>query len=131
MPCVSLIAWNLRLITGALILGGPPCSMFVGASASVHMRYDFDVLGNTYNQKVRLSNLIWANCVLSLHLCLRGLLGSSGMGWVWLGELQNTANNCKIWRLKFGQAIAIRTHRDIAPQLFTRECRSYPRSAWF
>ena len=41
--------------------GRTPCSLMVGASASVHMRRTWRLLGNQANAKVRLSNAIWMN----------------------------------------------------------------------
>ena len=57
-----------RLKPRALLMAGPPCSLFVGASSSVHMRRQWRLLGNVWNRKVRLANLIWANFVPRIDL---------------------------------------------------------------
>jgi len=57
----KLLDMGMSLVVGAVVLGGPPCSLMVGASASVHMRRTWRLLGNQANAKVRLSNAIWMN----------------------------------------------------------------------
>ncbi len=58
----------LRLQCFALLFAGPPCSLFVWLSSSVHRRCAKNLLGNTANYKVRLSNLIVANLAPLLRL---------------------------------------------------------------
>ena len=57
------VACGLRLMDNGLMPCAPPCSLFVGISASVHMRSDFRLLGDTTRGCVRLSNLILSNFV--------------------------------------------------------------------
>ena len=65
--CAEAVAVILpRLVPRALLVGGPPCSLFIGASSSVHLRHIWTPWGDRTNKKVRLSNLIWANFVPSL-----------------------------------------------------------------
>ena len=47
----------------ALLMCAPPCSLFVGACASVHRRTWRNPYGNIQVFKVRLANRIWANMV--------------------------------------------------------------------
>ena len=54
---------SVRLRDGALVCAGPPCSLFIGASSSVHMRRDWRLEGNTGVFKVRLANRIWQKFV--------------------------------------------------------------------
>lgn len=58
---------NLRLVPGGIFFGAPPCSLFVGASASLHMRSIFQPWGDTAAFSVRLSNRIWRNMVPRMH----------------------------------------------------------------
>ena len=57
----------LRLVTGGVIIAGPPCSLHVAASQSVHRRSWKNLFGDTNNMRVRLSNLLWVNFVNQLH----------------------------------------------------------------
>lgn len=71
-----LLGMGLMLLPKAIVLAGPPCSLFVGASCSVHRRTIDNVWGNTRNKKVRLSNLLWTNFAIAIEiliLCGRGL----------------------------------------------------------
>lgn len=61
----------LMLCDHALICAGPPCSLFVSISQSVHQRYVWCVLGNLRNFKVRMSNAIATNAATLLKLALR------------------------------------------------------------
>ena len=56
----------LRIVEYGVVVGGPPCSLLVAASSSVHRRRPWRLLGDTSNSKVRLSNRIWENCVPTL-----------------------------------------------------------------
>lgn len=51
----------MRLKEGALLVAGPPCSLFVNACVSVHKRSDEHLLGDESVFKVRLANRIWLN----------------------------------------------------------------------
>ena len=53
----------MRLAPQGICMAGPPCSLHVSASQSVHCRSEGRLLGNTRNYKVRLSNRIWTNFV--------------------------------------------------------------------
>ncbi|CAK9026387.1 unnamed protein product, partial [Durusdinium trenchii] len=58
------------LVEGGIRIAGPPCSLFVAASQSVHRRSVSNLNGNLQNAKVRCSNRIWTNfavCLLVLH----------------------------------------------------------------
>ena len=50
-----------RLVPHGLVCGGPPCSLFVGACASIHERSFWRPLGDQSRFKVRMSNQIWFN----------------------------------------------------------------------
>ena len=56
-----------RLLPGGTVVAGPPCSLHIGASSSVHQRSMFRPRGNSLNFKVRLSNRIWDNFAPWLH----------------------------------------------------------------
>ena len=45
------------------MFGAPPCSLFVGASSSVHQRSQDMLMGNERFFSVRLANRIWVNFV--------------------------------------------------------------------
>lgn len=60
-----------RLLPSAIVIAGPPCSLFVAACQSVHARSLSNLAGNVANAKVRLANRIWANfvtCLISSRL---------------------------------------------------------------
>ena len=59
--------WESRLAEHALCFAGPPCSLHVSASQSVHCRCETRLLGNQCNFKVRLSNRIWRNFASRLY----------------------------------------------------------------
>lgn len=52
---------QIRLKPHGLVCGGPPCSLFVGASSSIHRRSVFRPLGDLSWLSVRMSNQIWSN----------------------------------------------------------------------
>ena len=57
-----------KLMTKGLIFGGPPCSLYVWISKSVHnRREDNKYIGETGNFKVRVSNRIVANMCVFLE----------------------------------------------------------------
>ena len=51
----------IRLVHGGILICGPPCSVFVAASQSVHRRSMSKPQGDTRLACVRLSNIIWSN----------------------------------------------------------------------
>lgn len=58
---------TLRLDHG-LLAAGPPCSLFIWLSSSVHMRHAVGCRGNEGNLKVKLANYITENLVSGLGL---------------------------------------------------------------
>ena len=62
-----LFLFVLRLLIGGIVVAGPPCSLHIAASQSVHQRSLDNLMGNTRNMRVRLSKLIWINFVRWLH----------------------------------------------------------------
>lgn len=50
-----------RLYSAGMAVCGPPCSLHVSASQSVHMRSWSKLWGNIENMRVRCSNRIWLN----------------------------------------------------------------------
>lgn len=67
---LHLLCMGMALVEKGLILGGPPCSLNIFLSSSVHRRHDpaFGPLGDTSNFKVRLSNMIASNTAVWLRL---------------------------------------------------------------
>lgn len=65
----SLLDLCLRMLPGALLAAGPPCSLFVWLCCSVHRRHQLGVRGDESNVKVKLSNYITEN----LAVCIRAL----------------------------------------------------------
>lgn len=63
-----LLDMALRLLPFGLIMAGPPCSLFVFLSSSVHKRKVSQPMGDTSNPKVRLSNRILINTMEVLHI---------------------------------------------------------------
>ena len=64
----------LALVPGGLILAGPPCSLYIFLSSSMHQRSKARPLGDTCNAKVRLSNLIVSNmCQLMMQMLARSV----------------------------------------------------------
>lgn len=62
--CIAVVVlMPVRLVRKGLCMAGPPCSLCVSASQSVHMRSYSKPLGDTQWWKVRLSNRIWINFV--------------------------------------------------------------------
>ena len=62
------ILWHsLRLLAGGIIISGPPCSLMVAASQSVHRRTWTNLMGNIQNKRVRLSNILWSNYAIWLR----------------------------------------------------------------
>lgn len=52
-----------RVVPFGLIFLGPPCSLFVAASSSVHRRQPWRLEGDTSRFCVRLANQVWRNMV--------------------------------------------------------------------
>ena len=67
----------LRLESGGLIMAGPPCSLWIFLSSSVHRRSDDCPEGDTSNRKVRMSNLIVRNLAVLLAIA-----DSRGVFWI-------------------------------------------------
>lgn len=62
----SLVLMGLRLVQFALIVAGPPCSMFIFLSSSQHQRHIWGPCGNPFDRATQLANLIASNTVLWL-----------------------------------------------------------------
>ena len=54
---------------GGLLVAGPPCSLWVYMSSSVHRRSKHAPEGDVANAKVRLANLVVRNVTVLLRLC--------------------------------------------------------------
>ena len=52
----------LRVVVGGFALAGPPCSLFIWLSSSVHCRTSANPSGNAGHWKVRMATAIAANC---------------------------------------------------------------------
>jgi len=59
----TLLLKALRLLPLALVVGGPPCSMFVFLSSSQHLRHRFPPYGNFLDEKTQLANCLVENTV--------------------------------------------------------------------
>lgn len=86
----------LRLREHGLIFAGPPCSLFVYMSSSVHCRTSRCLLGDTRNFRVRLSNLLVENLAVLLDIA------SSRSAW-WVLEQPSSS-----WLLKQAAMVAVR-----------------------
>lgn len=61
----AALLYLLQVLPFGLMIGGPPCSLWIFLSASVHGRTKGDASGNVANESVRLANLLVNNyCVL-------------------------------------------------------------------
>lgn len=70
--CRAFMHMASRLVPGGVIVGGPPCSLFVWISSSVHKRTRQLPLGDETNFKVRMANRLTRNmatCLRVLHSC--------------------------------------------------------------
>lgn len=65
-----LLELGLRLMPQGIVVAGPPCSLFVFLSKSVHQRTEARPWGQIKNSKVRLANQIIKNTVVFLRLML-------------------------------------------------------------
>ena len=63
----TLLLKALRLVPLAMVVGGPPCSMFVWLSSSQHLRHLFGAWGSPRDVKTQLANVLAKNTVLWLH----------------------------------------------------------------
>lgn len=116
----------LRVQDGGLLFGGPPCSMFVWISSSVHQRSPQRPRGDESNFKVRMSNTIVANMAVLLRVAT-----SRKVWWVVeqpasslmfrLPELAQVAQGTPVvttWMGNFGHPLAKCTHlRGTLPTL--------------
>lgn len=59
----TLFLMGLRLVAGAMVVLGPPCSMFVFLSSSQHKRHIYGPLGCPYDYATSMANMIAKNCV--------------------------------------------------------------------
>eukprot|EP00442_Polarella_glacialis_P054099 CAMPEP_0115142078 /NCGR_PEP_ID=MMETSP0227-20121206/59937_1 /TAXON_ID=89957 /ORGANISM="Polarella glacialis, Strain CCMP 1383" /LENGTH=333 /DNA_ID=CAMNT_0002550599 /DNA_START=75 /DNA_END=1076 /DNA_ORIENTATION=+ len=64
----ALLDYGLELHDNGCVVGGPPCSLFVFMSSSVHGRWALRPEGDVSRLKVRLSNLIVRNMAAVLKL---------------------------------------------------------------
>eukprot|EP00933_Yihiella_yeosuensis_P071120 TRINITY_DN79318_c0_g1_i1.p1 TRINITY_DN79318_c0_g1~~TRINITY_DN79318_c0_g1_i1.p1 ORF type:complete len:332 (+),score=39.67 TRINITY_DN79318_c0_g1_i1:61-1056(+) len=67
---MNILSMCLRVEADGLIFSGPPCSMFIFMSCSVHLRHIFGPEGNKHNFKTRLANRIVTNFVY----CMKAVL---------------------------------------------------------
>ncbi|CAE7351620.1 RHM1 [Symbiodinium natans] len=82
----------MRLRNHGVVIGGPPCSLNIWLSSSVHRRSLSHPEGDTRNYKVRLSNLIAANTA-----CWLTLLRDMGKVFYWALEQPSPS---WLWRLE-------------------------------
>jgi len=69
-----ILQMAMRIMEGGLLLGGPPCSLFIFLSSSMHRRSPAMPRGDESRRAVRLSNLVVDNCVVILtHIIPRGV----------------------------------------------------------
>ena len=66
--CMFLLAFILRLKPGAMVMAGPPCSLFIYLSSSIHQRRVGLEEGDVRHHSVRLANLIVANMMVLLQI---------------------------------------------------------------
>ena len=66
----ALLGLALRLQEHGLILAGPPCSLFIFLSSSVHKRSVSNPHGDCTRADVRLSNLVVTNFIHILLVCV-------------------------------------------------------------
>ena len=64
----TLLNLALQLAPGGLIVGGPPCSLFIFLSSSFHKRRAGNALGDTSKLPVRLANTIVENTLVLLEV---------------------------------------------------------------
>ena len=64
----NILELGLSLMVGGIALAGPPCSMFIFLSSSMHQRTLWNPLGDTSLAKIRMANMIAKNTVWLLEL---------------------------------------------------------------
>lgn len=69
--CYDLLGLCLRLLPYGLLAAGPPCSLFVWLSCSVHRRHVVGPAGDESLVKVRLSNYITENLAVIIRALMR------------------------------------------------------------
>ena len=81
-----LLALALRLKPKGICVGGPPCSLFIFLSSSVHRRCSANAWGNEGHSGVRLANMIVKNTIVVLHILVqRGVyvvIEQPGSSWM-------------------------------------------------
>ena len=70
MGFMNLLVLACRVRPRGLVAGGPPCSLFIFLSSSVHQRSQENLLGNQQNSKVRLANQIVRNTAYIIDFLL-------------------------------------------------------------
>lgn len=66
----QLLQWLLELVPFGIAFCGPPCSLFIGASSSVHRRRTWRLYGDCSRFCVRLANAIWSNWAVCMQVVL-------------------------------------------------------------
>ena len=61
----------MAVVVGGLLMWGPPCSMFIFLSSSVHQRSSRRPQGNEKNMLVRFANIIVRNMCFCIRLAMR------------------------------------------------------------
>ncbi|CAJ1379183.1 unnamed protein product [Effrenium voratum] len=87
---------GLRLVQFALIVAGPPCSMFIFLSSSQHQRHIWGPCGNPFDRATQLANLIASNTVVFLRI-----IKQVRVAWVVLEQPRGS------WLLKLPAAVAL------------------------
>eukprot|EP00435_Cladocopium_sp_Y103_P006427 s521_g2.t1 len=90
----NLLLLVLRLLPYGLISAGPPCSLFIFLSASVHLRHSLGVRGNEKNRKVKLANFITEN----LATCIRAVMRIKYIFVIIEQPLSSTMFELEIWQ---------------------------------
>ncbi|CAE7458512.1 RHM1 [Symbiodinium natans] len=67
----NLLTLACRMKSGGLVMGGPPCSLFVFMSSSIHRRSLDNPWGNTKYASVRLANRIVSNMAVVLDVLMQ------------------------------------------------------------
>ena len=65
---LALLDLAMRLVPGGIIVGGPPCSLFIFLSSSFHRRGPGHEQGDTRKLPVRLANAIVDNTMVLLEV---------------------------------------------------------------
>lgn len=64
----TLLLKGLRLMTFALVMCGPPCSLFIFLSSSQHLRHLYGAMGSPWDVPTQLANIIAGNMACFLHI---------------------------------------------------------------